>query len=208
MVGHDPARIELQHLAQARRHLLWPAGEDRRRQVGVEEVAGEEVAREEQVVLLAVEPAVAVRVAGQMDHPQPAPEGQRVAFSDRLVDQRRAVAERPAARGLQPSAPAGGPFIGILTVDVELLGGVAVHPRPGPRLEGREVARVVEMAMGQDDGLDGVRLQSQPAEQTAESARALPPSPCRGDRPGPPPRGDGRRSSLPGWGGCRTERCG
>ncbi len=52
----------------------------------VEEIAREQVAAEQEIVRLAVEAAVAERVAGQMHDPQPAPERQLVAVGDRHVD--------------------------------------------------------------------------------------------------------------------------
>ena len=120
----------------------------------LDEVAREEVPREEQVVPLAVEAAVPLAVARQVDHPQPAPEGKLVAVAEEFVDPGWPVAEGPAARRLQPAAPAGDPLVGVEAVDVGLLGGMAVDRRARPLLERREVAGVVQMTVGEQDAPD------------------------------------------------------
>src|SRR5436309_15391043 len=58
VIGNDPSRIELQHPPQAGRDALRLGIQDRRRQMGLEEVAREEIPRKEQVVPRAVEAAV------------------------------------------------------------------------------------------------------------------------------------------------------
>src|SRR3954449_11345468 len=82
VIGDDPSRIELQHPPQAGGVELRPGVQDRRRQMGVEEVPREEVSREEQVVPRAVEAAVPLGVPRQEHHPQAPPEGELISLAD------------------------------------------------------------------------------------------------------------------------------
>src|SRR3954452_6668768 len=113
----------------------------------------------------AVKAAVAVRMARQMNHAQPAPEGQLVAFAQGLVDPCRPVAEGPAPHGFHASAPAGGSLVRVGSVDILLLGGMPVDRSARPFLDLGQIPRMVEVAMSEEDSLNGLRAQTQAPHQ-------------------------------------------
>src|ERR1700674_837762 len=168
VVGDDAARGHLVDPLQTAADQVRRCVEDGRRQVEVEEVAGEQVAGEQQVVRLAVETAVPLGVTGQMHHAQATPVRQQVAIGEPGVDRRGTVTQHAAAESLEPAAPADRAPVGIAALDVQLLLGVREHFRAAPPPDRPQVAGVVEMAMGEQDGRERSRLEAESPHAAAQ----------------------------------------
>jgi len=168
VAGEQPAGFELADFFGAASDFFRGAVEDGRGAVRVEEVAGHHVAAKEQIVFGAVKPAMAERVTRQMHDLQSTPERQLLAVGNEFVDFGGMIAKDFPARGLEPAAPAVDALIGIGAIDVLLFVGVGVDFCAGPVFEPREVAGVVEMAVGEQDGFEGLRGEIQAVEQAAD----------------------------------------
>jgi hypothetical protein len=107
-----------------------------------------------------------------MHDPQAAPERQFVAVGHRHVDGRGpSHAQHCAAGALHPAAPDARAGIRVGAVDMLLLERMCVDRRAGEISGPDKIAGMVEMAMGEQDRLDGTRLQPEPGEAPADQPR-------------------------------------
>ena len=154
VIGEDRARGELRDLAKAGGEFLGATVEEKGRAMRTKPVAGEKIAGKKKMEARAVKSAVALGVAGQMNDAQAAPPGQILARPERSVDLHSAISERPATGGLHEPAQAAGARIGEGAVDVPLLRRMGENGCAGELLQPRDIACVVEVTMGQQDGFD------------------------------------------------------
>lgn len=133
-----------------------------------EEVARKQIATEQEVVPSTIETTMADRMAGQMNHTEAAPEGQFVAVSYwNINSDRLANPQQQSAGTFEPVAPTGNTGVRIGAIDVRLFKRMSIERRPRPGLRPREVADMIEMTMGEQDGLYIVRTASESPQRVA-----------------------------------------
>ena len=168
VVGQDVARSQRRHLAQAGFDFLRATIEKDRRQVGAEPIAGEEIARKEQVKPRAVKAAMPIGMTGQMNDAQAAPPRQFGLGDQRLIDGNASVSEDPSPDCFHETADAAGPGVGKNTVDMALLQRMSQHRSAGEFLQAREIPRVIKMTVSQEQRLDVRPVQAALAENALQ----------------------------------------
>jgi len=130
-----------------------------------EPVAGKKIAGEKQVEAAAVKPAVTLRVPRQVNHFQPMPKRQLRARHQRLINRRRAITQHRAANRLHSAAKACRSAIGKPALDVRLLRRMRKNRRAGELAQLREIARVIEVTMREQDGADVLPAEANPLQR-------------------------------------------
>src|SRR5215467_2242438 len=131
-------------------------------------IAGEEVSAEEQIKTRAQEAAMALSVAGQMNHAQAAPVGKFTAVAQMFIDRYSAVTKERAPASFQRSAHSAGATIREGAVDMRLLRGVGQHRSSRQSLDLRQVAGVIEVSVGQQDSADAAPVETDLLERASQ----------------------------------------
>src|SRR5262249_30672949 len=109
------------------------------------------VAAEEEIEARAEEPAVSLRMAGQMNYLEAAPVRQLHVRLQRLVYDYRPVAEERPAAGFQHSADAAWAAVGKSPIDMRLFRWMGVDRCAAQSLNVSQVAGVIEVSVSQKD---------------------------------------------------------
>ena len=151
MIGDDASRREFHRAAQAGVEVFGAAVQDRRRNMGKENITGKQVAAEEKIEASAEESAMALRMSGQMNHAEAAPEGQLHVRLQGLVDGHRPVAEQRAAASFQRSTDAARAAVGKGSIDMRLFCGMGVDEGTAELLNVSQVAGVIKVSVRQEN---------------------------------------------------------